>query len=141
MAEEMQTILEFSEDISEAEAPLPLPAGEYEASIQSAAVRVSQNGNPYIQIGLLINPDQYPVDYPVEEAPEGTILYYNRTPAADDKRARYRIRKLCESIGAPVPSKHLDLNEWIGLTARVQVDVGEWEGMPRSEASKILGND
>jgi hypothetical protein len=130
------SIIEFSEDIANAEAPVPLPAGDYTAEIRAAEVKTSGKGNEYFAVTFFIPPEQYPADY-TDGDPDGTTLGYNRLQKRDDTSGRYRVRKFCEAIGAKM-GKKIDVNEWIGLTATVAVDNSEWEGEPRAEIKKVV---
>ena len=135
--DDVTTIVEFSSDISEAEAPEPLPVGEYPATIRACEVKVSTNsGNKYAAVSFHISPDEYPADYPADIAPDGKVIVYRRLVMEDDQRSKYNVRKFCEAIGAPM-SKKIDVAEWVGLEARVQIEHGTWEGLPREEIARV----
>lgn len=136
MAEDTMTVMEFVEDISEAEAPEPLPPGEYPATIRGAEVKESQSGNHYVAVQFMIQPDDYPADYPAENAPDGKIVTFRRLPYSQDKGAMYRMRKFCESIGAAT-SKRIDVNDWIGLEATVRIEHDTWEGEKREQIAAV----
>ncbi len=57
------SIIEYDTDLSEAEAPVPLPAGDYPAEIRSAERKTSAAGNEYINVTFHISPEAYPADY------------------------------------------------------------------------------
>ncbi len=60
MNEEVMSIVEFSEDIAQAEAPELLPEGSYPAQIGAAEVKVSANtGNKYAALTMQININFY----------------------------------------------------------------------------------
>jgi len=142
MSEELPSIVEFSEDISEAEAPPPLPISDYEADIRSAVQKISTtSGNRYAEIGFHIDVDQFPADYDVENAPDGKLIMYRRLTLTDDRAGRYRVRMFCETIGAEPPSTKLDLAGWVGLRAKVSVDHSEYEGVTREEIAKVSAID
>lgn len=131
------SILEFSEDLSTAEAPVPLPAGDYTAEIRAAEKKTSATtGNEYGSVTFFIAPEQYPADY-TDGDPDGTTLTYNRVSVKDTTAGRYRLRKFCEAIGAKL-GKKLDMNEWVGLTATVTVKNSEYEGEPRAEIDRVV---
>ena len=139
MSEELQTIVEYSEDIADAEAPEPIPVGPYPANIESACVKDSKT-NPdrqYYEVGFTISVDDYPADYDARNAPEGTRLFFRRLSAEDMPGPRYRVRKFCEAIGAQMPKRQVDASEWIGLTATVEIEHEDWEGMPRAQITKV----
>lgn len=129
------SILQFSEDISNAEPPVPLPVGEYPAEIRGAEVKTSQKGNRYVSVKFFVNPDSYPVDYQ-EGNPDGEILTYNRLVYDDSPRGRHRMRKFTESIGAK-GGNEIDVNDWAGLTATLAVTEEEFEGEKRAVISKV----
>ena len=135
--DEVMTIVEFSSDISEAEAPEPLPVSEYPASIKAAEVKISTNsGNRYAAVSFHISPDEYPADYPAELAPDGKIIVYRRLVMEDTPLAKFNVRKFCEAIGATM-SKKIDVSEWVGLEARVQVEHDTYEGVTREQITRV----
>ena len=134
--DERPSIRHFSVDISTVEAPDPLPAGDYPATIQRAAVRESKAGNEYVSVMFHIRPEDYPVDYEVENAPDGTQLSYNRVPWADDRRSHYQLRKFCEAIGADM-SANININDWMHHEATVSIEHGTWEGEDRAEIRRV----
>lgn len=129
------SIIEFSEDISNAEAPAPLPVGDYPAEIRGAERKTSAKGNPYGSVTFFIAPENYPADF-VEGDPDGMTLLYNRVTLDDSPQGRYRMRKFCEAIGAPMGSK-VDLNDWVGLTATVSIGHDTYEGETRAVINKV----
>lgn len=130
------SIIQFSEDITNAEAPAPLPVGEYTAEIRSVETKVSAKGNTYMSVQFFIDSSQYPADY-TEGDPDGTILTYNRIVVEDTARGRHRMKKFCESIGAKT-GREVNPADWLGLTATVSVKTGEWEGEPRAEIDRVV---
>lgn len=136
MTEEV-SIVEFSGDIANAEAPIPLPARTYPASIRKVEAKVSEKGNRYAAVSFYVSTDDYPADYPTENAPDGTTLIFRRVGLDDNAPTRYRLRKFLETIGAPI-SARISLNDWIGLTASIAVKHEEFEGEPRASIEKVL---
>lgn len=135
MSEET-SIIEYDEDISNAEPPAPLPEGEYQATISGTQVRVSGQGNHYVEVMFRVDPDDFPADYPVEESPDGAMLAYRRVPVDNTKSARYRMRRFCETIGAPCGTR-VDVNEWVGLSATIVVKHEEYEGEMRAQIVNV----
>ncbi len=138
MAEdELGSIVEYSEDITNAEAPDPLPPGDYEAEVKGAEQRIGVNtGKKYAAVQFYIPVDQYPADYVVENNPDGVIITFRRVSLEDTARGRHQARRFCEAIGAPT-GKRLDLNEWVNLTARVGVQNEVYEGLNREVITKV----
>lgn len=137
MVDEVNSIVEFSDDLSTAEAPVPLPVRTYSATIRKAEAKVSEKGNRYAAVTLFISPDDYPADYPTENAPEGTTMIYRRVGLDDNAPTRYRLRKFLETIGAPT-SARINLSDWVGLTCQVAVKHEEFEGEVRGVVEKVL---
>jgi len=132
------TIFEFTVDLQEQEAPVPLPPGEYPAEITQAENRVSGNtGNVYCAITFRIAPENYPADY-TEGDPDGTTLTYNRLLLADKPRERHRLRKFLESVGAKL-GRSFDPNDLIGLHATVVIEHRQFEGEDQAQISRVMG--
>lgn len=135
--DEMVSIIEFSSDIADAEAPPALPVGEYPAAIREVDVKTSTNsGNMYAAVSFHISPDEFPADYPTDIAPDGKVIVYRRLVLEDDARSRYNLRKFCEAVGAPM-SKRIDVNDWVGLECKIRVAHGTWEGIVREEIESV----
>jgi len=127
----LPSLVEFSENIADAEAPEPLPAGEYRGTIQSCEVKLSQKGTKYGSARILIPADQFPADFDASQYPDGMTLSYNLIGLEDNRIARYRLRQWCEAIGAPA-TKQIDVNDWVGLDANFRLDVETYEGVKRN---------
>jgi hypothetical protein len=136
MTEEV-SIVEFSGDIATAEAPVPLPMRQYPATIRKVEAKVSEKGNRYAAVSFYISTDDYPADYPTDNAPDGTTLVFRRVGLDDNAPTRFRLRKFLETIGAPVSSR-ISLNDWVGLTCQVAIKHEEYEGEPRAVIDKVL---
>jgi hypothetical protein len=133
----MTGIMEFSQDLSTAEAPPPLPVGQYLGEIIGAESRVSQtSGNTYAAIQFRINSDQYPADF-TEGDPDGITLTYNRLLLQDTPRDRWRWRKFLESVGGRL-SRTVDLSDLLGLTATLDVTHDTYEGETRAQISRVI---
>lgn len=129
------SILEYDTDLGEAEAPVPLPVGDYPAEIRSAERKTSAAGNEYINVTFHISPDAYPADY-TEGNEDGTILTFGRLSPENTQRARWNMKKFTEAIGAK-QGKSIDLNDWIGLNAIVTVAHDTYEGETRPQIKKV----
>lgn len=135
MSEENGSILDFSTDIAEAEAPIALPAGDYPAKITGAEVGTSKAGKRMINVTFTIAPEDFPADYEDADsyADGKSITAY--IGAEDTKSAKFRLRKFCESIGV-VASSRLNVNEWIGKKALISITQEEFEGVIRERYKK-----
>ncbi|HSW91770.1 MAG TPA: DUF669 domain-containing protein [Candidatus Saccharimonadales bacterium] len=132
------SIISFSEDVATAEAPPPLPVGQYSAEIRSAERKTSAtSGNEYVRVQFYIPPEQYPADF-TDGNPEGMILDYNRVPVQDNPSARFRMRKFCEAIGYSPKGGNVDINEWIGNTATVDIVHDTFEGETRAQIKRVV---
>lgn len=137
MSDDITTIVEYSEDIGDAEAPEPLPVGEYPATIRAAEVKLSANsGNKYAAVTFYVAPEEYPADYPAELAPDGKAIVFRRLVMEDDPRYRHLVRRFCENIGATT-SKKIDVSEWIGMEARVSIEHDTYEGVTREQIARV----
>jgi len=131
------TILTFSEDITNAEAPPPLPVGPYPAEIIGAQRRTSPTtGKDYAQIMLRINSESYPADY-TDGDPDGTVISYNRLQMEDNAANRHRWRVFLEKCGGPL-GRSIDLNALVGLSCTVDITHQEYEGEQRPQVARIL---
>lgn len=135
MAEELGSIIEYQEDLSKAEAPVPLPTGDYSAVIRQAEQRISQRDTKYGAISFFIDAGQYPADF-TEGNPDGMVIVYRRLSFEENPQARYGARRFCEAVGAPM-SKKLDLSEWVGLECTVEVTHESYEGVTRSVINRV----
>ena len=134
--DETDSIIEFSENIADAEAPEPLPEREYPASIESASRETSlTKGTKYAKVIFRINEEDYPADFDVNNAPGGKKVQHI-IGLTDDAPSRHRLRKFSEAIGAPM-SKRIDLSQWVGLQAKVTIKHDTYEGVKREKISKV----
>lgn len=137
MSEEFGSILDFSSDIGDAEAPAALAAGDYPMTITGADVGVSQgSGKRRVDVTFHIEPEDFPADYPdAESFPDGKDVHFY-VSVEDTAATRFRLRKFCEAIGAPMSSR-LDVNEWVGKKAIGTIEQDEFEGVPRERIRKV----
>lgn len=132
----MSGILAFSEDITNAPPPVPLPVGPYPAEIIGAQRRTSSTGNEYVQVLMRINPDSYPADF-TDGDPDGTTLSFNRLQVEDTGVNRHRWRVFMERCGGPL-GRNIDLGALVGLTCTVEITHQEYEGEMRAQIARIL---
>jgi hypothetical protein len=133
---DVASIIEYDTPLDAAEAPVPLPKGDYTARIRGAERKMNKAGdNEYINVTFIIDADQYPADY-TEGEPEGTTLSYGRLSPANTVKARWQMKRFCESIGAELGSK-LDLNDWLDKTAVVEVVNEDYQGVMQAKIAKV----
>ena len=137
MSEEViESIFDFSADISSQEAPPPIPKGKYLASITSAVPKTSVNtGNRYADVTFTISPDQFPPDFASVQS-DAVNLHHRTLVIKDDARSRYNIRRFCEAVRAPVGRK-FDLNDLIGKTAMLTIDHRQYQGVDQAEIKQV----
>jgi hypothetical protein len=133
--EELSSIVDFSVDLNKQEAPEPLPVGEYTGVIRKAEVKESQRGTRYGAISFHIGADQYPADFK-DGSDDGITLVFRRVGLEDNPQARYGTKRFCESIGAPL-AKQIDVNEWVGLEAALDVTHDTYEGVTRATIDRV----
>lgn len=133
--EELSSIVEFSIDLNKQEAPEPLPAGEYTGVIRKAEVKESQRGTMYGAISFHIDADQFPPDF--KDGPDdGLTLVYRRVGLEDNPQARFGTKRFIEAIGAPL-AKKIDVNEWVGMEAALDVSHDTYEGTTRAVIDRV----
>lgn len=133
---EINSIFEFSADISQQEAPPPIPRGKYLASVTFAEPKVSQtSGNTYIDITFSIPPDQFPPDYAAIQQ-DALNIHHRTLVMKDDARSRYNIRKFCETMRVPV-SRKFDCNDLVGKSAMLVIDHRSYQGVDQAEIKAV----
>jgi hypothetical protein len=132
---ELSSIVEFSIDLNKQEAPEPLPAGKYTGVIRQAEVKESQRGTMYGAISFHISADQYPADFK-DGSDDGLTLVYRRVGLEDNPQARYGTKRFIEAIGAPL-SKKIDVNDWVGMEAALEVKHDTYEGVTRAVVDRV----
>lgn len=137
MSNDLGSILEFSEDISDAEAPKALPGGDYLAKIVSAENGTSANtGKARGDVVFRIQPEDFPADFEdAGEFPEGLDVHFYPS-TEDNKTSRFRLRKFVEAIGGKTGGR-IDMNEWIGKQAVITLEVETFEGIDRNRIRKV----
>jgi len=136
-----ESILEYSEDVSEAEAPEPLPVGVYPCTVREAKRQDSKaSGNPMIVLQVVVAAEDFPAEFEgAESYPDGVPLtsYHG---CQDNAKERFRVRKLCEAFGVPM-SKRLDLNDFMMKTASVTLEHEPFEGIMQMRARSYAADE
>ena len=133
--DELDSIVEFSVNLKAQDQPDPLPVGKYSGVIRGAEVKMSQRDTKYAAVSFHISPDQFPADWE-DGNPDGQVLVYRRVGLEDNANSRFGTKRFIESIGAPL-SKKIDVNEWVGLEAVLEVKHSTWEGTTRAEIDRV----
>jgi hypothetical protein len=132
---ELKSMLEFDVNLAEVEAPKPLPAGIYDAVVQTAEIVVSKSEKDMIKVTFNISADQYPADY-VDGNPEGTTLTHY-VMAEKTPRSMFALKRFLLALGAPL-SNSIDPSTLIGLPAKVEVRNELWEGMETARIARLV---
>ena len=134
---ELSSVIEFDEDLNNVEAPKPLPAGQYAATILSAEPMMSKNGeHKMAKVTWSIPAEEYPADY-VDGNPVGTQLT-QYLMLDNTARAKFALKRFVQAIGAPL-SNTVDLTTWLGLAARVEVTNEPFEDTLTARLKKVVG--
>lgn len=132
---ELTSIIEFDEDLSNVEAPKPLPAGTYDAIVESAETLTSNSGKPMIKVVFNISADQYPADY-TDGNPEGTKLTQYLL-ADNSPRSKFTLKRFILALGAPLSNK-IDVTTFIGLPAKLEVGTRMWQDVEVATISRVI---
>lgn len=136
---QVASIMNYSQDVSDAPQPEPLPGGAYPGKINHTTIRTSKQNvnNRYYEVMIRIDPEAYPATYDYSNAPDGKVLPYRRVPAMDTPHGRYAVRRWCETIGAPMGAQ-IDAKDWTGMDVTVHVEHEEdAEGVRREVITRV----
>ena len=126
-----------ADDIANAKAPAPLPVGKYHASIVDVKPMVSNaKGTKYAAVTFLVPPEQYPADY-VDGAPDGAKMIYRRVSLEANPMAMFMMKRFVTAIAAPT-GRRIELTDWIGRQATIEVNHTTYEGQIRGEIKNIV---
>lgn len=121
----------------------PLPAGEYPATVTLAEKRTSDKGNDYYYLTFQIHPDDYPADYSLDNAPEGTNLTWARTqvPSPNNRRSITNVKNLMRALGLKLNSSIINPGDWEGKRAKLVINKGNFNGMPNNSIVSVEAID
>lgn len=131
------TIVTLDMNLADYEDFEPLPEGSYPVKVTQAEMRTKEEtGNDYYYVVLQIHPDDYPADYDVENAPDGTNLTYARLqrPSPKNRRSITAIKKWFEAIGMSTKTTEINPGDWEGKSCKANVNRQEW---PKDSGNKI----
>lgn len=132
---DIPSVVEYSVNLKDQEAPEPLPAGKYLGTIRGTENKMSQRGTLYCEVTFHIEAVQFPVDF--KEAPEdGLTLKFRRVGLEDNPASRFGTKRFIQAIGAPL-AKKIDTTEWIGHEAMLEVEHDKWEGITRAQIARV----
>lgn len=135
MSDTVKSIYEFAEDLASAEAPIPLPAGEYRAEVRHIIGKTSKSsGNPMAEVQYVISQEQFPVDF-TDGNPDGELLTVY-VSLVDTPRNRYSLRKFHEMHGV-APSRKMNLPDFLGQAVIMRVEHEEFQGVMRARGTPV----
>lgn len=136
MANELPSVIEYSVNLKDQEAPDPLPIGKYTGVIRNTEVKLSQNrGTLYCAVSFHISANQYPADFK-DGSPDGLTIVYRRVGLEDNPQSRYATKRFIEAIGAPL-AKKINVEEWIGNEAALEIGHDSFEGVTRPVIDRV----
>lgn len=141
----LPSVIDLGANLEDVTAPPPLPPGQYPAVIVSVTPTVSQtSGNIYGKTVFRIDPQDYPVDYSPDNAPNGKSLTYNRMVIdpkvlRTNKRVLYALRQWYEALGLPLAVTSISTSDWVGC--RVMLSISNREnrnsGLMEEEIDRV----
>jgi hypothetical protein len=131
-------ILNFSQNIADAEPPPQLPAGEYKCVCTAAQDKIAaSSGNPMLTLTLQVPSSEFPADFDVGEGVDALTFTLN-VVARDIPADRWRMKNTCKAFGVPLAST-IDPNDFVGREARARIRMGlDLEKNPRAEVAQVL---
>lgn len=132
-------ILELDMNLEDFEDFEPLPPGNYPAEVRSAEMRISEKGNEYYYCTIIINPNDFPADYDVANAPDGLILVYARMqkPDANNRRSITQIKNWYRALGLKMKTNIIDPETWVGHKLMVNLGLSEFQGEVRNDIRSV----
>jgi hypothetical protein len=135
MSGTLPTVYAFTGNIADAEAPKPLPVGEYRGVVRLVEPKVSKaSGKPMMDVTYVISAEQYPADY-TDGNPDGTPLHVYQS-LDDNPRNRYQLRKFCELHGV-VASNRINLPDFMGTEVILRIEHEDYQGIPQARATPV----
>lgn len=99
-------VMQYDSSLDGAVAPEALPEGRYRAQIVDMRKGISQKtGKDQVYLRLVVDPEDFPADYSPENAPDGLTVNFYSQDVDDSRVGRYNMRKLCESVRAPLTQR------------------------------------
>ena len=130
-------IIDFDDDLSTAEAPKPLPEGSYPAQVVGAEIKAGKQdpSQKYVAVTLRVSKEDFPVDY--VSGREFVDLTYRRLTIAQSPEAKYAFKSFKEALGLDTKGGKVDIQEFIGNTASIEIKHEEWQGNLRANIAAV----
>lgn len=138
-----ESIVELDLNLEDYDDFEPLPAGAYPATVTLSEMRTSDKGNDYYYITFQVHPDDYPADYAMENAPEGTNLTYARVQKPDprNRRSITNVKNLMRALGVNIKTSVINPGEWEGKKAKLVIKKDNFNGMPNNSIVSVEALD
>lgn len=134
---ELPSVMELDFDLNDAKPPVPLPEGEYRATVRAIERAISKNsGKDMAVVDYFVSPDQFPPDF-TDGNPDGEVLRTYISMDMSVPRNRYRWKQLHQMHGVRIIPGRLDLTAFIGRDVIVQVTHEDYQGEPRPRVNPI----
>jgi len=134
---ELPNVMELDFDLNDVTPPVPLPAGEYRATVRNVEHAVSKSsGKSMAVFDYYISPDQYPADY-TDGNPDGEVIRTYFSLDMSVPRNRWRWKQLHQMHGVRIVPGRLDLTAFIGRDVIVEVSHEEYQGEVRPRVNPI----
>lgn len=136
----MSSIIDLDVNIEEMEEFEPLPEGQYLAHIRTVEIATSEKiPEGFIKVVFQIDTDQYPADYDVANAPEGSVLTYSRVrlPNSGNRRSVNGFNSFLSTIGVKAKGNTFDMEKWVGKEVLLLVKRDVYQGQPTNQVVAI----
>lgn len=131
----LPSVQDFSAPIDEAEAPKPLPKGNYIGEVVLSQFQVSKSsGNPTLKVRFKIDAARYPHDF---VGPQDGVTIDKYFGAADNDWNRYKLKELFDALGRQLPKTRVDAADLLGRTALIEVDHEEFNGRMKETIKSV----
>jgi len=126
----MADLIKLAMNLEDMEEFQPLPAGPYRAEVREVTTKITEGvPNGFFVIKLRVDPNDFPVDYDPENAPEGVALTYANVKLPDGDRRKVKpFKNLLKALGVDASGTSFDPSDWIGKEVQVFVSVNTFQG-------------
>jgi len=135
-------IIEIEGSLDDVEKPEDIRPGRYLAEITGVEIRQGPKAR-YYATTFVIPPEEYPSDQreQLEESnPDGVTMYWNRIMvprSSGDQRSLFRVKQWMATLGLDTATNRIDPNDWMGQSAILVVQTGQYQGEKRPEIKRV----